>query len=403
MPGWIWPFLAILAAQTAVSFLTRVIPTLAPVLTQETGLTAAGLGHVQALGSLGSILFLVVGAPLIRRAGPIRSLQIGMAAAAFGVASLSLETALAVAAASLLIGVGYGPSPPAGSEVLHKNAPPRHRTLIFSIKQAGVPLGGVIAGLALPPLATGMDWRLSLVFCVVLAIATIILMQGVREATDAGRDRAQALGAEAFLSRDNVTRPLRALAAVPLLTRLAYAGACYAVGQGVWFAFLVIFLVVALGHDLATAGKVFATMQASGIVGRILLGWVSDRIGSGLVTLAVIGVVSAATSTALAFATPDWPLAWLYLLAGVAGVTVSSWNGVHLAEIAHFARPGTVGDTTAGGTLVTFIGYVVGPSGIGLVLAFTGSWQAAFFATAAVSLSATLVLVGLVRQVRRAG
>jgi hypothetical protein len=51
---------------------------------------------------------------------------------------------------TLLIGVSIGPPSSAGMDVVQRFAPPRHRNLLFSVKQAGVPLGGVIAGLLLP-------------------------------------------------------------------------------------------------------------------------------------------------------------------------------------------------------------------------------------------------------------
>mgnify|MGYP003347142796 CR=1 FL=1 len=46
---------------------------------------------------------------------------------------------------ALLLGIGYGPMPPAGSRILAATAPKQHRSLIFSIKQAGAPAGGAIA------------------------------------------------------------------------------------------------------------------------------------------------------------------------------------------------------------------------------------------------------------------
>ena len=54
--------------------------------------------------------------------------------------------------------------------MLTRFTPPQHRNLMFSVKQAGVPLGGMIGGLALPPLIEAMGWRLA---AVVVAFACI--------------------------------------------------------------------------------------------------------------------------------------------------------------------------------------------------------------------------------------
>ena len=105
----------------------------------------------------------------------------------------------------------------------------------------------------------------------------------------------------------------------PGLPRLAFVGACFAVGQGCWFAFLVTYLVTELRLSLTAAGLVFAVMQATGVFGRILLGWVSDRLGSGLPTLRAVAVTSAATSLALALTGPGWPAWRLRSLPGSAG------------------------------------------------------------------------------------
>ena len=70
-------------------------------------------------------------------------------ASCIGAASLVLYLvpSLAVALiASIIIGLNNGAANPAGSEVLQRFTPPAHRNFVFSIKQAGVPLGGVVAG-----------------------------------------------------------------------------------------------------------------------------------------------------------------------------------------------------------------------------------------------------------------
>ena len=42
---------------------------------------------------------------------------------------------------------------------------------MFSIKQAGVPLGGMVGGLAIPPLIEAMGWRLAAVVVAAACIA----------------------------------------------------------------------------------------------------------------------------------------------------------------------------------------------------------------------------------------
>jgi MFS family permease len=388
----LWPLLATLTIQTTNAALTRTIPTIAPVFTLETGLSPTAVGWLSAVSTLGSIAFLVMGTPLLRREGPIRALQIGLLLAALGTATLAMPWAMAAVAGSFLIGLGYGPSAPAGSDILQRTAPAKHRNLIFSIKQAGVPIGGILAGLALPPLVEAYGWRAALVAGVAVAVATALAVQGSRARIDTTRDHDQRLGARDFLAIDNIRRPLRALAAVPELPPLVVASMCFAVGQGAWFAFLVTMCVAELHLTLVEAGLVFAAMQATGVGGRILLGWVSDRLGSGRRVLEAVAVGSGLTSLVLATAGPAWPFWAVILLAGVAGITVSSWNGVQIAEVARPAPHDKVAETTSGATIVVFIGYVVGPAGFATIAALTGRFDVGYLAVAATAAVAFLAL-----------
>ena len=392
--AWIGPLAATFLMQATAAFLTRLVPAIAPAVMPELGWTGTAIGYLAAVTTFGSIVFLLTGNPLIRRAGPIRALQIGLLLGGAGAALLAVPVFAAPVAASFLVGLGYGPSTPAGSDVLQRHAPAAHRNLIFSAKQAGVPLGGVLAGLALPPIAEAAGWRATLAFAVLVVLATVAAVQPLRGRIDAGRSRHEPLTPGAFLGLRNLARPIAALASAPGLKRLAFAGACFAVGQGCWVAFLVTYLVADLRLSLTAAGLVFAVMMATGVFGRILLGFVSDRLGSGILTLRLVALTSAATSLALALTGPAWPLWALALLAGVGGVTVSSWNGVQIAEVARLAPRHLVGETAAGSTVLIFIGYIVGPSAFAALVSATGRFDLAFTVVAAATAAALLGLMG---------
>ena len=367
--SWLWPLTATLGIQTTSAFLSRLVPTLAPILMASTGLPEQAIGYMSALSTAGSMVFLTIGHPLIRRFGPIRTLQAGLLLGGVGLGLLVSPHWLILLLANVLLGLGYGPSAPAGSDILLRHAPPRHRTLIFSLKQAGVPLGGVAAGLVLPFLVERMDWRIAVVLLATLPIATVLLVQPVRDRVDEGREPNQPVGLRVLFSPANMLSPLRLVLASPEMRRLTLAGCCFAIGQGTSIAFLVTYLVHQIGLDLVTAGAIFAIMQATGIFGRVFLGWMSDRLGSGMITLCLSAFAGAITVLALAFTTADWSFGGLALVCGIAGVTVTSWNGVHLAEVARLAPRNRVSEATSGGAIVTFMGYVIGPSGFAMVLA----------------------------------
>jgi hypothetical protein len=98
------------------------------------------IGWLAALNTAGSVVFLMAGTPLIYHLGSIRSLQMGMAVGMIGVLMLTLPLDLAALAGSFLMGLCYGPSVSGGGDILQRLSPPQHCNLLFSAKQAGVPL-----------------------------------------------------------------------------------------------------------------------------------------------------------------------------------------------------------------------------------------------------------------------
>ena len=383
---WIGPLVMTLIVQSISSFLQRMPPTIAPALMEAHGLQPQMIGYFSASNICGSIIFLVMGAPLLRRYGSVRALQIGLCLGAVGALVFMLPFTPLLIAGTLLMGLGYGPSTPAGSDILQRHAPARHRVLIFSIKQAGVPAGGILAGLLLPQLIEIGGLELCLLACCLFAIATALLITPYRR-LDPPQDRSHNIDFASFLSFENIKKPFAALTTHPDLFKLALSGTCLAVGQGVWIAFLVTLLVKLLGMSLTTAGLYFSIMQITGVFGRILLGFIADRLGSGRTTLRLNAVLSALTTFALIFLDQDWPLWAIATLCGTAGVTVTSWNGVQIAEIARLAPLEHLREASSGATLILFCGYIIGPVGFALSMAWTGG--------VVVGLLATCVLISL--------
>jgi MFS family permease len=391
------PLIVAVATQSVVAFLVRMVPTLAPVLIVEAAVAPSFIGYLAAVGTVGSILFYLAGMPLVRRAGPVRIMQFGMLVAAVGTAMMAIPVATVLALGSFLIGFGYAPSTPAGSDVLQRFAPKRHRALIFSIKQAGVPLGGVLAAVILPPLVL-IDWRLAILVGAALPVLVTLAIQPLRRRIDRDRERTQDLSLSTFLAPENLLMPLHALRMSPRLPPLIFASACLAAAQGSVFAYLVTFLVARQNMDLTAAGAIFAILQVSGIVGRILLGGLADRLGSAVGMLCVATLASAVTTAALAVVAPDWPWWSLALIAAIAGITVSSWNGLMLAEVAAAVPLARVAEATSGTTLLVFLGYIVGPVGFALILDATASYRAAFLAISLLTVAGAAALIAAVRR-----
>lgn len=365
-PAWLLALGATLLAQSASSFMGQSLPVVAPLLTASTGLAPERIGNLSSLVSLGTVLFLAFGSPFLARLGPVRSLQAGAGCAVAGllVAASGLWPALLLAA--LLLGIGYGPTPPAGSRILAATAPPAHRTLIFSIKQAGAPAGGALAGLLVAPLAARFGWQPALLLAMVVGILSAVLISPLRALMDSERDPNRSIRPRDVLHLRTLRAPLDALAASPQMISLTALAVSFAVVQGCLFSFSVTYLTQRgpglQGLSLAEAGLAYACMQGAGVFARVFLGWFADRTGRPTHNLTAQAYVAAAAVAVYGFMPAEAGLPLVALLAGVAGFFGCSWNGITLAEVARLSTPERVADATSGSTMFIFLGYVAGPS-----------------------------------------
>jgi MFS family permease len=374
MKHWLAALGATMLMQLVASFMGQSLPVIAPLMMASTGLAPERVGNLSSLTALATVLYLMIGGVFLSRMGPVRMLQLGTAMAVTALLVASLGQAWAIFLAAFMLGLGYGPTPPAGSRMLAATAPPAHRSLIFSIKQAGAPAGGALAGIIAAPVALAYGWPAALMLAFGVGVFAILIIQPLRPAFDAERNRAQRLGLDAIFSPQAIRAPMAALRQNPLLPRVTLLSVSFAIAQGCLFSFTVTWLVEKRGLDLVLAGTVFAGMQLAGVVARILLGWVADRTGNALANLVAQGFGAGAAILALALLPADagfWPLALIAVLCGFFG---ASWNGISLAEVARLAPPGKVAEATAGSTIFVFLGYVAGPSIFATLVSLTGSW-----------------------------
>jgi len=391
-PPWLVALAAALLLQSVSSFVVRAVPVLGPAVTGAAGAPPEAVGHLAAAAAIGTLWCLTGVAGLLPRLGALRVLQLGAVAGALGLVLTASGWWWAMLLGAVLVGAGYAPSPPAGSDILSRSAPARHRSLLFSIKQSGVPFGAMVAGLMLPAVALALDWRSALLAGAALALLGALAVQPWRAAIDAGRDPTRPARLSRFVSADVAFGPWRSLAFAPGLAAIAAAGFAFAVVQGCLLAFLVTFLAVERGFGLAAAGLVFAAMQVAGTGARIAAGWLADRLGSNRLTLILLGLVSAAAVASVALIGPDWPLGAVLAVGVLAGLASISWNGVYLAEVARLAPDGRVGEATAGSTFFTFLGYAAGPAAFAFLVATGAGYPLAFVLAGTCPLAAAAVL-----------
>lgn len=382
LPLWATALIATLIVQIVSSFAAAAIPLLGPILTERWGLAPEKIGYISATVSAGICWFLACGGPMLDHHGPVRTLQLGLVAVAVGLALLAQPVASVGFIGALLVGLGVAPNTPAGSQILKRAAPPRHRTLIFSIKQAGVPLGGALAGLAIAPLLGALGFARTIWVVVLGMVACTVLAQVFRAQLDAEKGVPNRRWSRSFLSPSSLSRSARVLAAHPALPLLTAMGVAFSITQACVTAFTATYMVTQHGNTLTQAGLYVAVLLTASTLARIFFGWLADRLGSGLLLLSMIALGSGAAILVLLRLADASP--WLvYSAMALVGATCMGWNGVHMAELARVSPDELIGEVTSGASLFGFVGSICGPLAFAIIASRTGSFTWPFVLIAA--------------------
>lgn len=374
--------------------MSQVVPSvLAPVAAADLRLQASWVGVMVGLSYLGGMLSGLGAGMLTARMGARRVCQLtallcalalfGMAgagalAAAFPALPSAVFGALMIACA-LLIGVGIGIINPVTSQILFRTAPPALRSLIFSIKQTGVPLGAVLAGTLLPLLLLVMNWESAVTLvAVVIVIYAVALSFTNLEGSRAGAGAGAGAGVAARIRVGDFIAPVKLVWSRPALREMGLVSLCYSANQVSFTIFLVSYLKLEIGLSLVTAGLVYALAQAAGVVGRVMWGVSADRWVVPRTQLGLLGIAGGICGLTVALFTPQWGLPLLAIVSALAGGTAVAWNGVFLSELAALSPSGEVSNVTGGVQVIMFFGALGGPALFSLLVAASGTYSIGF-------------------------
>jgi len=324
-----WTILALgTGAQAAYSGVFLGIPVLAPALRAEYALTLPEVGLVIAAINVGSVVTLLPWGLLADRIGERFVLAAGLTGASVALVVAAFASSFAVFVAAITVGgaLGAGVNAASGRAVMGWFEE-RQRGFALGIRQTAVPLGGMAAALALPPIAGAWGLRGGLVAlacgCFAAALAGLT---GLREAPEG----------EEELS--DLAHPLRD----SRIWRLSIGSGLILGAQASILGFAVLFLHGERGLSTAAAGGVLALTQLVGAALRVLSGRWSDHVRERIAPLRQLALalaVSLVVTAALARA----PLALLLPALVVAGALSLSWNALSFtaaAELAGRARSG---------------------------------------------------------------
>ena len=395
MKGTWLPLLVTLTIQAMVSMALLALPVMAPVVAQGLGVSTTYTGLYVAVVYAGAMLASLAAGAAVARFGAIRVSQAGLVLCSAGLALCAVPSVVTIALGALLIGLGYGPITPASSHLLALTTPTSRMSVVFSVKQTGVPLGGVLAGAGVPGLLLLVGWQGALLVVAAGSLLCALVAQPLRKTLDADRD------AHASLALSNLAYPIKLVLSHPALTLLAGCSFVFSCAQLSLTTYLVVYLHETLAYGLVAAGLALSLSQFGGVAGRILWGWVADRWLGARRMLVVLAGVMTLSAVATASLLPGLPPVLVLAVLVVFGASAVGWNGVYLAEVARQAPPGQASIATGGTLAFTFFGVVLGPPAFGAISGAFGSYRAGYLALAVPLALCGVVLLRSRRLTRR--
>lgn len=248
------PLAATLAVQTLATAALFSIPAIAPAIAAALHVNGELVGTFVAVAYGTGIVSALLSPGLIRRYGGVRATQVVLVTAAGMVAIAATGHLVSLALAAVVLGLGYGAAAPASTHLLVPQTPRPVFNLVMSVRQIGVPLGGVLGALILPPLVLAIGWRLALLTELAPILLLLALIEYPRRRWDAGREPGHRALGRTLLQPFALLRDRR-------IRRLSVASFVYSGTQLTFVAFMTVDLTSTAGFNLVQAGRVLALYQ----------------------------------------------------------------------------------------------------------------------------------------------
>lgn len=353
----VWLRLVLTAAMALPMLIFYAVGTLGPLMVADLGMPTHWLGWlITSAFGFAALLSLWAG-PLVNRLGTRRALALlfWSTVVAYGL-MVSLPGFVGVVLALAVCGVAQALANPATNLLIAERVDPRQKAAVVGLKQSGVQVSALFAGLLLPSLALSLGWREAL--ATLLVPALLLALLGPRVAPRAHPDRPLGFA----LSRPNAR-----------LVLLMSVQLCVGIVLSSFVTFLGVFA-AQQGMAAQWIGLLIAGFGVMGIVARVLLTPLGARMADESWLLLVLLLLSgvALWLTSLALPVRHWPL-WAGALG--MGLTAVATNAIAMSMV--LRDPGFGSPASAASLLSVgfFGGFAVGPPLFGLFQ--HGPWAAA--------------------------
>ena len=174
---YIGPVILLTLTQTMISWAVFAPPVIAKQALPEMGLDPIWIGAQPTIVFIAAMFVGVLASSWVARINPMRATQLFVSFCVIGPALIATGSLALVALGSAFIGAALGPATPASSHILGRVTPQHLQPLIFSIRQSGVTLGGVLAGFVTPLLMELWDWQTSMLIVAAACAVTVVSVE----------------------------------------------------------------------------------------------------------------------------------------------------------------------------------------------------------------------------------
>lgn len=357
-------FLQIMILQLLANFTNNSYSPLSVFIKGTFNLNSFELGIITSAVFAGSLLAANIGGFLVDRLGSRTALRISFFLLSAGsLIAFSAQSYYTVVAGYSLIGFGYGIVTPATNSAIIELYFPKH-AVPMGVKQAGVPLGALLATLVLPVIAIDFSLRYAFLAMMILAFVIALITRGSWDNKKHAPVKAK-IGKtmlEAFRNRKVVV--------------VSVVAVFLSLGQQAIFTFLVVFMKFR-GYDVLFSEILLGTMLVGSTIGRIVWPFLSQRLFAGrqVDVLLVIVVLSGI----MLMSVPVDAFIWYTALAGsfFLGFTSVSWNSTFVTIISEEAPREHVGAYSGVSLTIMYMGVIIGIPLYGYVIdvtTYTNMW-----------------------------
>ncbi|WP_155590873.1 MFS transporter [Lysinibacillus cavernae] len=368
-------------SQTAATFVTYGMGPVASFYQMEWDLSSFQTGLIVSAVNIGPLFSMLLFGYLMDKKGEKRI--IGWGSILLGLSTLLLvpvdhyTTLLLVL---IVVGIWYGSAQTGGSTAIVKWFPDKHRGLAIGIRQTGIPIGGALASSVLTYLYHHFN------------LSSVHLTQGLMAIG----------GGLLFLLMYQEPKQYKTAAATPIkfkekmyaikhnraLYPLFLVGIVMMSLQMILIAHFMSYLHQEGDYSLAEAGSYLSLLLLGGMVGRIVLAWMSDHYFAQKreSLLVLVMVATFIMIGCMPFVLHD--TSFMRIFCCVLGFLALGWYSLYITCVTEQSDPQAVGLTVSAALTINQIFIVLAPTIYGLLVAIFSSHQIAM------DIIAVIVIIG---------